>query len=328
MKAVRVHAPGGPEVLRYEEVPLPAPRAGEALVRLEAIGVNYIDVQQRAGRYSRPLPFIPGLEGAGTVETVGADVRDLRAGDRVAYASGPASYAEYACVPAQRLVPLPAGITAAQGAALMLQGMTAHYLVHSTCTLKSGEWALVHAAAGGVGLLLTQMATRLGARVIATVSTEEKAALARQAGAEAVILYATQDFEAETKRLTSGRGVSVVYDSVGKDTFEKGLAVLAPRGLMVLYGQASGPVAPIDPQLLAATGSVFLTRPTLGNYTATRDELRWRANDLFRWIQSGELAVRIEHRYPLAHAAESHRALEGRRTTGKVLLLPARGEEM
>ncbi len=322
MKAIRVHAAGGPEALRYEEVPDPAAGPGEAVVRLEAIGVNFIDIYQRMGVYRRPLPFTLGQEGAGVVVRLGPEAGDVTLGDRVVFTSVQGAYAEQIAVPASRLIRLPAGIDAQTGGAVMLQGLTAHYLVHSTYPLQAGQWALVHAAAGGLGLLLIQMAKRLGAHVIGTVSTEEKARLAREAGAEAVILYTQHDFEVETKRLTGGRGVDIVYDSVGKTTFDKSLNVLAPRGYMVLCGQASGPVPPLDPQILNAKGSLFLTRPTLGHYTATREELLQRAGDLFRWIQAGELRVRIGHRFPLAAAAEAHRQLEGRLTAGKVLLVP------
>ncbi len=322
MKAIRVHTPGGPEVLRYEDAPLPEPQAGQALVRLEAIGVNFIDVYHRMGLYKQSLPFTPGLEGAGTVAKVAPGMTDVAVGDRVAWAAAPGSYAEAVAAPVARLVKVPAGVDAASAAAAMLQGMTAHYLVHTTYPLRAGETALVHAAAGGVGLLLIQMARRIGARVIGTVSTEAKARLARDAGANEVILYTQQDFEAETKRLTDGRGVQVVYDSVGKTTFEKSLNVLAPRGYLVLFGQSSGAVPPVDPQILNARGSLFLTRPTLGHYTASRDELQQRAGDVFRWIQTGELRLRVEHRFPLTEAAAAHRALEGRQTTGKVLLIP------
>lgn len=322
MRAVRVHSTGGPEVLRLEEAPDPEPGAGEVLVRLEAIGVNFIDIYYRTGLYPRPLPFTPGLEGAGVVTAVGPDVTDLSVGDRVAWASAPGSYADLVAAPARHLVRLPDGLDTQTAAAAMLQGMTAHYLVHATYPLKAGEWALVHAAAGGVGLLLVQMAARSGAQVIGTVSSTEKAALARDAGAHETIIYTEQDFVAETKRLTGGRGVQVVYDSVGRATFEGSLNVLAPRGYMVLFGQSSGPVPPVDPQVLNAKGSLFLTRPTLGHYTATREELLSRAGDLFRWIASGEIRLRIGHRFPLGEAAEAHRQLEGRKTTGKVLLIP------
>lgn len=322
MKAIRVHAFGGPEVLYYEDAPTPEPQAGQALVRLEAIGVNFIDIYHRTGQYKLSLPFTPGREGAGTVTAVAPGVTEVAVGDRVAWAEVAGSYAEMVVAPAARLVKVPAGVDAASAAASMLQGMTAHYLVHSTYPLRAGQTALVHAAAGGVGLLLLQMARRHGARVIGTVSTEAKASLAREAGADDVILYTQQDFEAETKRLTDGRGVQVVYDSVGKTTFEKSLNVLAPRGYLVLFGQSSGAVSPVDPQILNAKGSLFLTRPTLGHYTATRDELQQRAGDVFKWIQSGQLRLRVEHRFPLAQAAEAHRALESRQTTGKVLLIP------
>ncbi|MGQ0550284.1 MAG: quinone oxidoreductase family protein [Armatimonadota bacterium] len=322
MKAIRVHAPGGPEVLQYEDAPMPEPQAGQALVRVEAIGVNFIDIYHRSGQYKLSLPFIPGREGAGTVTAVAPGVTEVAVGDRVAWAEVAGSYSEVVAAPAARLVKVPSGGSAESAAAAMLQGMTAHYLVHSTYPLRSGQTALVHAAAGGVGLLLTQMAKRIGARVIGTVSTEAKARLARDAGAGEVILYTQQDFEAETKRLTDGRGVQVVYDSVGKTTFEKSLNVLAPRGYLVLFGQSSGAAAPVDPQILNAKGSLFLTRPTLGHYTATRDELQQRAGDVFKWMQSGELRVRIDRRFPLAQAAEVHRALESRQTTGKVLLIP------
>ena len=322
MKGIRVHATGGPEVLRYEDIPDRSPGVGEVLVRLEAVGVNFIDVYQRTGLYTRPLPFTPGLEGAGVVAGVGPDVTGLAVGDRVAYPGVPGAYAEFAVAPAARVVKVPEGIDARTAAAVMLQGITAHYLVHSTYPLRSGEWALVHAGAGGVGLLLIQMAKRIGAHVIGTVSTEAKADLARAAGAEHVILYTQQDFEVETKRLTEGRGVQVVYDSVGKTTFDKSLNVLAPRGYMVLFGQSSGPVPPFDPQMLNTKGSLFLTRPTSAHYIATREELLKRAGDLFAWIKAGRLTVRIERLLPLAQAAEAHRLLESRQTAGKVLLTP------
>ena len=322
MRAIRVHGYGGPEVLTWEEQATPSPEAGQALVRLEAVGVNYIDIYHRTGLYKNPLPFTLGLEGAGVVEGVGPGVSEVRVGDRVAYQGVQGSYAAHALVPAARLVVLPAGLDARTGAAAMLQGMTAHYLVHATYPLKPGETALLHAAAGGVGLLLIQMAKRRGARVLGTVSTPEKARLAKEAGADEVIQYTTQDFETEVKRLTGGRGVQVVYDSVGKTTFEKSLNVLAPRGTLVLFGQASGPVPPVDLGILAGKGSLYVTRPTLGHYVATREELLRRAGDVLGWVQAGELTLRIEHTFPLARAAEAHRALEGRRTTGKVLLIP------
>ena len=322
MHAVRLHEPGGAEALRYETVPIPRPGAGEARVRVEAAGVNFIDVYKRTGLYKVPLPATLGEEGAGTVTAVGDGVTEVRVGDRVAWASAMGSYAEHAVVPAAKLVPLPAEVSAAEGAALMLQGMTAHYLAASTYPLREGDRCLVHAAAGGVGLLLVQIAKRRGAFVIGTAGSDEKAELARQAGADEVIVYTRQDFVAETRRITGGRGVQVVYDSVGKTTFLPGLDLLVPRGMMVLFGQSSGPVAPLDPQVLNQKGSLFLTRPTLGNYVATREELLWRAGELLAWAAAGELQVRVGAEYPLAEAAEAHRALEGRRTTGKVLLRP------
>jgi NADPH2:quinone reductase len=322
MKAVRVHTPGGVDVLRYEDVPTPTPKEGEALVKLEAIGINFIDIYMRSGLYKAPLPLTLGQEGAGVVQAVGPQVTEVKVGDRVAYSGTTGSYAEYAVVPAARLVKLPDGVDAKTGAAAMLQGMTAHYLSHSTYPLKAGDTALVHAAAGGVGLLLVQMAKMRGARVIGTVSTEEKAKLAREAGADEVILYTQQDFEAEVKRLTNGRGLQVVYDSVAKTTFEKGLNCLAPRGYMVLYGQSSGPVPPFDLAQLGAKGSLFITRPTLGHYTLTREELLQRAGDVLGWIGSGRLKLRIEQTFPLKDAAEAHRRLEGRQSTGKLLLVP------
>jgi NADPH2:quinone reductase len=322
MKAIRVEAYGGPENLVYRDVDKPAPKSGEALIRIEAAGINYIDVYHRTGLYPLPLPFTPGSEAAGLVEAVGADVSEVQVGDRVAYAMGLGSYAEYATVPASKLVKIPDGVDAQTAAAAMLQGMTAHYLVTSTYTLKRGDAALVHAAAGGVGLLLIQMAKRRGARVFGTVSTEEKAKLARDAGADEVIIYTAQDFQAEVRRLTDGKGVEVVYDSVGKTTFLKSLDSLAPRGLLALFGQSSGPVPPFDAALLAQKGSLFLTRPSLAHYTATREELLWRAGEIFSWIGAGELKLRIGKTFPLAEAAEAHRQLEGRETTGKVLLIP------
>jgi NADPH2:quinone reductase len=323
MKAIRIHATGGPEVLRYEDAGDPTPKEGEALVALEAVGVNYIDVYHRTGLYTlAPPPFTPGVEGAGTVETVGPGVTGVRPGDRVAFAGPAGAYAQRVAVSAERLVPVPARVSLKQAAAAMLQGMTAHYLALTTCPLRAGRTCLVHAAAGGVGLLLCQIAHRQGARVIATVSTEAKALLAREAGADEVILYTREDFEAETRRLTSGRGVEVVYDGVGHATFAKSLACLAPRGLLVLFGQASGPVPPFDPAVLSQKGSLFLTRPTLLHYVATRDELLERAGDVLGWIADGRLKLRIDREYPLAEAAAAHRALEGRETTGKLLLIP------
>ena len=322
MKAVRIHTPGGPEVLTYEDVPEPRPKAGEAVVKVDAAGLNYIDVYYRSGLYKAELPMTLGMEAGGVVTAVGPNVTEVKVGDKVAYTGVPGAYAQYAAVPAQRLVTLPAGVSTKQGAAAMLQGMTAHYLACSTYPLKKGDTCLVHAAAGGVGLLWVQIAKMRGARVIGTVSTEEKAKLAREAGADEVIFYTKQDFEAEVKRLTSGKGVQVVYDAVGKTTFEKGLSCLAPRGTMVLYGQSSGPIGVFDPQILSAKGSVFLTRPSLFHHIATREELLARAGDVLGWIRDGKLRLRTEFEFPLKEAAEAHRALEGRKTTGKVLLIP------
>jgi len=322
MKAIRVQSPGGPEALRYEDVPQPSPAAAQVLVKVEAAGVNYIDVYQRTGLYKVATPFTLGQEAAGVVTAVGPGVTDPKVGDRVAYTSILGAYAEYAVVPADRVVVLPDGVTARQAAAALLQGMTAHYLACTTYPLKAGDTCLVHAAAGGVGLLLCQIASRRGARVIGTVSTREKAALAREAGARDVILYTEQDFEAEVKRLTNGLGLQVVYDSVGKTTFEKGLNCLTPRGMMVLYGQSSGPIGSFDPQVLSQKGSLFLTRPTLAHYVATRAELVARAGEVLSWVKSGTLKVRIEHEFSLAETAEAHRALEARKTTGKLLLIP------
>ncbi|MGH7830838.1 MAG: quinone oxidoreductase family protein, partial [Candidatus Binatia bacterium] len=292
MKTIRVHQYGGPEVLKYEEIPIPEPAAGEARIKLEAIGVNYIDIYQRTGLYPQPMPFTVGREGAGVVDAVGANVTEVKKGDRVAYAMEPGAYAEYAVVPAWKLVPIPAKVDSRSAAAIMLQGMTAHYLSRDTYPLKKGETALVHAAAGGVGLLLIQAAKRLGARVLGTVSTEEKAWLAREAGADEVILYTQADFAAETRRLTNSEGVHVVYDSVGQSTFEKSLDCLRPRGYLVLFGQSSGPVPPFNLGNLAK-GSLFVTRPTLLQYMRNREELLQRSGDLFSWLASGELKVRI-----------------------------------
>lgn len=304
------------------DLPIPHPKANESVVKLAASGVNFIDVYNREGRYKVSLPFVLGQEGAGTVTAVGADVKSLKVGDRVAWTSVLGSYAEYAAIPADRLVPVPAGVTDQQAAAAMLQGMTAHYLCHDSFPLKSGDTCLVHAAAGGVGLLLTQMAHHIGARIIATVSTEEKAKLAREAGADDVILYSQQDFEVETKRLTGGKGLDVIFDSVGKTTFEKGLNLLRPRGMMVLFGGSSGAVPPFDPIILTQKGSLFLTRPSLGNYIATREELMARSGAVFGMIAAGKLKLRIEHTYPLSEVRRAHRDLEGRKTTGKLLLIP------
>ncbi len=323
MKAIRVHECGGPEALRYDEVPTPEPKAGEALVKIAAAGVNFIDVQQRAGRYKPPaLPFTLGSEAAGTVTAVGEGVTEVAVGDRVAYAMVVGAYAQYAVVPAKRLVQVPDGIDAQTAAAVMLQGLTAHYLTHSTYPIKPGDTALVHAAAGGAGQLVTQVARLRGATVYATVGSEAKAEIARKAGAAATIDYRRQDFEAEIKRLTNGRGVDVVYDSVGKDTFDKSLNCLRPRGMLALFGFSSGPVAPFDPAVLGAKGSLFLTRPGLNQYIATREELVGRARDLFAWLAAGKLKITVDRVFRLAEAADAHRALESRRTAGKLLLVP------
>jgi NADPH:quinone reductase len=322
MNAVRVHQSGGPEVLRFEELPTPVPGPADALVKIEAAGVNFVDIYQREGIYKMPLPFTAGSEAAGVVESVGREVAGVKPGDRVAYTGALGSYATHAVVPAARLVKVPAGVETKTAAAAMLQGITAHYLTHSTYPLGPADTALLHAAAGGVGLLLTQMAKMRGAKIIGTVSTEAKAALARGAGADNVILYEQQDFEAETKRITGGRGVQVVYDSVGKTTFDKSLNCLAPRGYLVAFGQSSGSVAPVDIQALNAKGSLFLTRPTMRDYILTREEYIRRAGDVLGWIAAGRLKVRIDRTFPLAKAGEAHRALAGRGTAGKVLLIP------
>ncbi len=322
MKAIRVNAPGGPEVLHYEDVADPTPKAGEATVKVDAAGINYIDVYQRSGQYKLNLPLTLGLEAGGTVTAVGPNVTEVKVGDKVAYTGVAGAYAQYAAVPAARLVTLPAGLSTRQGAAAMLQGLTAHYLACSTYPLKSGDTCLVHAAAGGVGLLLCQIAKMRGARVIGTVSTEEKAKLAREAGASDVILYTKQDFEAEVKRLTDAKGLQVVYDSVGQTTFDKGFSCLAPRGMMALYGQSSGPIGAFDLGVLNAKGSLFVTRPSLNHHIITRAELLERSNELLGWIRDGKLKLRTEFEFPLKDAADAHRALEGRKTTGKVLLIP------
>jgi NADPH2:quinone reductase len=321
MKAIQVKQTGGPEVLQLVDLPIPQPKPNEAVVKIAASGVNFIDTYQREGRYNVPLPFVLGQEGAGVVTAVGPEVKSVKPGERVAWTSILGSYAEYAAIPGERLVHIPQGVSDQEAAAVMLQGMTAQYLSHDTFPLKRGQTALVHAAAGGVGQLLTQMAHNIGARVIATVSTEEKAKLARQAGADEVILYTQVDFETETKRLTGGKGVDVVYDSVGKTTFEKGLNVLRPRGMMVLFGGSSGAVPPFDPMQLASKGSLYVTRPTLVHYIATTEELRARSSAVFNMITEGKLKLRIAHTYPLAEAQQAHRDLEGRKTTGKLLLI-------
>ncbi len=322
MRAIRVQAPGGAEVLRLEEVPDPVPGAGQVLVDIKAIGVNFIEIYQRTGLYQVPMPHTPGNEAAGVVVAVGPGVTTVRRGDRVASTAFAGAYAERALVSADRLVPLPPGLGFRDAAAVLLQGITAHYLAVSTYPLKQGDRCLIHAAAGGTGLLLCQIAARRGAWIIGTTSTPEKAARAREAGAHEVILYTEQDLVKEVHRLTSGARVAVVFDSVGKTTFEKSLDCLAPRGMLVLFGQSSGPAPPIDPQLLNRKGSLYLTRPTLTHYIATQDELWGRANELFGWVTDGSLRVRIDRELPLAAAADAHRALEGRQTTGKVVLMP------
>ena len=321
MKSIQVKVPGGSEKMELVEVPKPTPGPQQALVRIAASGVNFIDVYFRTGLYKADIPITLGSEGAGTVEAVGPGVTEVAAGDRVAYAMARGSYAEYALVPAALLVKIPDDLDFQTAAAAMLQGMTAHYLTHSTYALKSGDTCLVHAAAGGAGGLTVQMAKMLGARVFGTVSTEEKARIAREAGADETILYTERDFEAEVKRLTGGRGVDVVYDSVGKTTFDKSLNCLRPRGLLALFGQSSGPVPPFDPAILNAKGSLFLTRPSLGHYVLTREELLWRAGDVLNWVASGKLKLRIDRTYPLEEAAAAHRDLESRKTAGKLVLL-------
>ena len=323
MKAIRVNENGGPEVLSYEDVEVPEPGPGQARVRLAASGVNFIDTYQRTGTYPMELPFTLGQEGAGEIEAVGEGVEEVSPGDYVAFANVMGAYAEYIVAPAERLVPFNVTLVEARlAAAVMLQGMTAHYLTHSTFPLEEGQTALVHAAAGGVGLLLCQLAKMRGATVIGTVSTEEKAELAKGAGADEVILYTEQDFVEETERITNGEGVDVVYDSVGKDTFDDSLDVLRPRGYMVLFGASSGPAPSLDPQILNQKGGLFLTRPALAQYTATREELLWRAQSLFSWIGQNNLDVRIGGTYELSDAEQAHRDLEGRKTTGKLILLP------
>ena len=322
MKAIRIEQTGGRDVLQYRDVPDPTPGGGEALVKVEAAGVNFIDVYHRKGVYPMSTPFTLGSEAAGTVLAVGPNVVDVRPGDRVAYQGVLGAYAEQAVVPVERLVPIPASISTRTAAALLLQGMTAHYLATSTYPLKHGDTCLLHAAAGGVGLLLCQVAKLRGARVIGTVSTEAKAQLARDAGADHLILYTSQDFAVETRRLTDGRGVQVVYDSVGRTTFDKDFDVLAPRGMLVMFGQSSGVVPPFELLRLSQKGSLYLTRPILAHYVSTREELLARSRDIFDWVAAGKLHVRIDREIPLSEAAEAHRALEERETTGKVLLIP------
>jgi NADPH:quinone reductase len=323
MKAIQVFECGGPDQMQYVEVPSLRPQAGEVLVKIAASGVNFIDIYFRTGLYKAPLPLSLGMEAAGTVEALGDGVTGFHPGDRVAYAMARGSYADYAVVPAALLVKLPDGIDFPSAAAAMLQGMTAHYLTHSTFPLQPGHTALVHAAAGGTGLLLVQMAKMRGARVIGTTSTAAKAARASAAGADEMILYTEQDFAAETRRLTAGQGVDVVYDSVGASTFLKSLDSLKPRGMMVTFGNASGAVPAIEPLLLNQKGSLFLTRPALAQYTLTREELLWRAGDVLGWVASGTLKLRVDRTYPLSDAAQAHRDLAGRGTSGKLLLLPA-----
>ena len=322
MKAIQVSKTGPPEVLQFTELPIPQPNTKGAVVKIAASGVNFIDVDLREGRYKAPLPFVAGQEGSGVVTAIGADVKTLKVGDRVAWSGVLGSYAEYMAAPAEALVPIPRGVTDSDAAASMLQGMTAHYLSHDTFALKPVDTALVHAAAGGVGLLLVQMAHHIGAKVIGTVSTEEKAKLALEAGADHVILYTQTDFEAETKRLTGGKGVDVVYDGVGAATFEKSMNVLRARGMLVLYGSSSGPVPPVDPVMLSQKGSIYMARTTLAHFTATREELLARSDTVFGMIASGKLKVRIGRVYKLEEAQQAHRDLEGRKTTGKLLLIP------
>lgn len=322
MKAVRVHQPGGPEALKYEEVATPTAGPGQALVKIEAAGVNFVDIYNRSGQYRSQLPFTVGQEAAGVVEQTGSGVNDLRKGDRVVYTGVPGAYAEYAVAPSERLVKLPSGIDSKAAAAVFLQGMTAHYLASSTWPLKQGDTCLVHAAAGGVGLLLVQIAKMRGAKVIGTVSTQEKAAEAKRAGADEVINYTTNDFEAEVKRITGGKGIQVAYDAVGKTTFDKSLACLAQRGMLVLFGQASGPVPPFDLARLGGPLSLFVTRPSLAAYTATRQELVQRANEVLSWVAAGKLKVKVDSTFRLAEAPKAHARLEGRASSGKILLIP------
>lgn len=325
MFAVRIHQPGGPDVLQYEQVETPTPGARQVRVKLRAIGVNFIDIYHRTGLYKLPLPAVLGREGAGQVDAVGEGVTELQVGDKVAFALDAPAYAEYAIVPAARLVRVPDDVSYEDAAAVLLQGLTAHYLCLSTYPLKLGEWTLIHAAAGGAGQLTVQVAKIVGANVIGTVSTEDKARVAREAGCDEVILYSQTDFVAETKRITGGKGVPVVYDSVGKDTFEGSMNCLTPRGMLVLWGNASGAAPPIDPLTLMNKGSLYLTRPTLGTYLRTAEEYAWRAGDLFRWLKAGQLRVRIDKVFPLRAAAEAHRYVESRAAMGKVLLIPSGG---
>ncbi len=323
MKAIVVEENGGPDALVVQERPIPTAGVGEVVIRQTAVGVNYIDIYHRTGLYPLPRPFIPGMEGAGRVESIGPEVTGIAIGDRVAYAMQIGAYAEYAVLPAWKAVPLPATVKDQEAAALMLQGMTAHYLTTSVYAVGPGQTALILAAAGGAGLLLVQLVKRFGGRAIGAVSTPAKAELARRAGADDVILYTEQNLVEETRRLTGGQGVQVVYDSVGQATFQQSLECLAPRGMLALYGQSSGPVAPFDPGLLAQKGSLFLTRPSLAHYAATRSELLWRSGELLTWLDRGEISLRIDRSIPLSEAAAAHRALEGRQTTGKIVLLPS-----
>ncbi len=320
MKAIRVHEYGQEDKLKLEQVSVPSPGPGQVRIKVEAVGLNFVDIYNRKGLYGQPLPFTPGAECSGVIDAVGEGVLDFALGDRVATERALGTYAELTVAPASGVYRLPAEVSTRQAAAVILQGLTAHYLAYSTYPLKQGDTALVHAAAGGVGLLLVQIAKRQGARVIGTVSTEEKAALAKSAGADEIILYEKLDFAKETRRLTEGRGVEVVYDSVGKATFDKSLDCLKERGYLVLFGQSSGPVPPVDPQILNRKGSLFLTRPTLGSYTLTREEFLWRANDVFGWMAAGELSVRIDRTFPLSEAATAHRYIESRQSKGKLLL--------
>jgi NADPH2:quinone reductase len=322
MKAIQVQKPGGPEALVLVDIPVPEPKPNEVVVKVSAAGINFIDVYFREGRYPAALPFVSGQEASGIVSKVGAEVKSFKSGDRVAYTNIMGAYAEYAAVPADRLVRVPQGITDQQAAAAMLQGMTAHYLVHDTYPLKKGETALIHAAAGGVGLLLVQMAKNIGARVLATTGTKDKAKLAREAGADEIIVYSQQDFEAETKRLTGGKGVDVIYDGVGKTTFDKDLNILRPRGYLVLFGAASGAVPPFDLVKLSQKGSLYVTRPTLTNYIATHEELQQRASQVLSMILNGTLNLHIGHVYPLRDVQQAHRDLEARKTIGKLLVIP------
>ena len=322
MQAIRVHSTGEAEAMQYEEIEMPTPADGQLRIKVEAAGVNFIDIYHRKGLYPLPLPFTPGREIGGTVDAVGDGVSDFEVGDAVAFFGNVDGYAEYAVIPAERALPVPDGISAEVAAAVLLQGMTAHYLVKSTYQLQAGDTALIHAASGGVGLLLVQLAKKIGATVIGTVSTEEKEALARGAGADHIIRYTEADFEEETMRITEGAGVEVVYDSVGKTTFEKGLNLLKPRGMMVLYGQSSGAPDPMPLQRLSQIGSGYVTRPSLFHYVASREELVTRATDLFNWIKAGELNVRIDQRFPLSRAVDAHLYMEARQSKGKVLLIP------